>query len=139
MRSVDRRLKAIFGVLVLGAAAFVVGGVTAPTTADAGSCLTGSNYLNFTKPSGDTRYPRSGYLTTTSKCRDINLSESLYKDSSGTVRAIKVCFKTAGCQDHWTNVKESGNWYEVATDVKDGTEYYFKFYTTGVWYGVVAD
>lgn len=136
MRTLSTRLKAILGVLVLTTTAFMAVTITHPGKAEAADCL--ADQQQFSKPSGGTRYPSSGYLKTTSKCQDINLKANLWYDSGDTARAIKVCFKTAGCQDHWTNVYRY-DWYEIATNVKDGTEYYFKFYTTGKWYGIVAD
>ncbi|RZT11804.1 hypothetical protein EV649_7458 [Kribbella sp. VKM Ac-2569] len=136
MRTLSTRLKAVLGVLVLTTTAFVAVSITHPGKADAAGCLDGSNQQDVSLPSGSLRYPSSGYFKTTSNCQDINLSGNPWY--SQNVRAIKVCFRTAGCQDHWTNVKGS-SWYEIATNVKDGTEYYFKFYSYGKWHGLVAD
>lgn len=137
MLTLSTRLKAILGVLVLATAAFVAVSVTHPGEAQAAGCIDGGNYQDVTLPSGELRFPSSGYLKTTSRCRDINLAASPWH-APQTVRAIKVCFRTAGCQDRWTNVRGT-SWYEIATNVKDGTEYYFKFHSYGKWYGTVAD
>ena len=136
MRTLSARLKAILGVLALTTTAFVAVGVTHPGKAQAAGCIDGGNYQDVSLPSGTLRFPASGYLKTSSKCQDINLKGNPWVEQNA--RAIKVCFKTAGCQDHWTNVRGS-DWYEIATNVKDNTEYYFKFYSYGKWYGIVAD
>jgi len=139
MRVVGSKVKAMVGGLVLASTGLVAVSIGNPASAEAaGNCLGNGNPVQFSKPSGDTRYPASGYLKTSSKCRDINLSTSPWYD--GEVRAIKVCFKSTGCQSSWTNVKtDSSTWQVIATNVKDNTEYYFKFYTTGEWHGSYAD
>ena len=137
MRTLSTRVKAILGVFVLATTAFVALGVTHSGEAQAAGCLSGTNQQGVDLPSGSRRFPTSGYLKTSSRCQDINLQTNPWY-SPQNVRAIKVCFRTAGCQDRWTNVGDSG-WYEVATNVKDGTEYYFKFNSYGQWHGFVAD
>ncbi len=136
MPTLSTRLKAGLGVLTLATTAFVAVGVTHPGEAQAASCLGDQQEVNL--PSGTTRFPSSGYLKTTSKCQDINLRANIWA-APQNVRAIKVCFRTAGCQDRWTNVDDNGTWYEIATNVKDDTEYYFKFNSYGKWVGNVAD
>lgn len=136
MRTLSTRVKAILGTLVLSTTAFMAVGVTQAGGAQAAGCLDGTNQQDVELPSGSLRFPSSGYFKTTSRCQDINLSGNPWYDQN--VRAIKVCFKTAGCQDRWTNVADS-SWYEIATNVKDNTEYYFKFLSYGKWYGSVAD
>lgn len=128
---------AIAGALALVTTGFVAVTVSQADNAHAGTCLTGGNYTTVTLPAGGaTRAPSSGYFTTSSKCRDINLRAGWYVTRA---RAVKVCFKTAGCQGHWTNIPAHGDWKVVASNVKDGTQYYFEFYTTGKWDGVAAD
>ncbi|WP_350280295.1 hypothetical protein [Kribbella sp. HUAS MG21] len=136
MRTLTTRVKAILGVFVLAATAFVAVSVTQSGEAEAAGCLDSTNQHGFDLPSNSLRYPSSGYLRTTSRCQDINLRGNPWYDQN--VRAIKVCFRTAGCQDRWTNVAGS-SWYEIATNVKDGTDYYLRFYSYGKWSGGVAD
>ena len=138
MRVLRSKPAAIVGTLALATTGFVAVTISNSDNADAaGSCLDGGNRTTVTLPAGGaTRAPSSGYFKTSTKCRDINLRSAWYVDRA---RAVKVCFKTAGCQDHWTNIPVAGNWNVVASNVKDGTEYYFKFYTTGEWGGTAAD
>jgi hypothetical protein len=137
MRMLRSKPAAIVGALALATTGFVAVTISNPNSADAASCLTSSNYTYIDKPSGTTRYPGTGYFRTSTNCRDINLESNWFEPD---VRAVKVCFRTAGCQDHWTNIPAGGGtWKVVASNVKDGTDYYFKFYTTGDWDGVAAD
>ncbi len=53
-------------------------------------CAYGDNYEYFTLPSGTLGTPAA-----VSKCRDINLASGW--GTSTNARAVKVCFKTAGC------------------------------------------
>ncbi|WP_410790863.1 hypothetical protein [Kribbella sp. C-35] len=141
MRVLRSKPAAIAGALALATTGFVAVTISNPGDADAaGSCITGDNYEQFTLPSGTLRYPAGGkYFKTSSKCRDINLGSGW--STSTNARAVKVCFKTAGCQDHRTNIPGGGTdtFRVVASNVKDGTQYYFKFYSYGKWNGVVAD
>ncbi|WP_327640402.1 hypothetical protein OHB24_19055 [Kribbella sp. NBC_00482] len=140
MRVLRSKPAAIVGALALATTGFVAVTVSNPDNADAaGSCLGSANSEQFKLPSGTLRYPSSGtYFKTSSKCRDINVASDF--SNNGNARAVKVCFKTAGCQDHWTNIPgDPRTWKVVASNVKDGTEYYLKFYSYGKWYGLVAD
>ncbi|GAB1339952.1 hypothetical protein ACE1SV_65420 [Streptomyces sp. E-15] len=103
-----------------------------PTAAT--SCY-GSAHSYF-KPDGDETYPAdSGLLTTTSNCSDINLKPN-------TDRYVAVCWDTGGpvapCQDHYT-LAYAGQWNVIATDVYDGTRFFFTFRSTaqssGSWAG----
>lgn len=138
MRVLRSKPAAIVGALALVTTGFVAVTVSQSDSADAGTCLNINNYQTVKLASGGaTRAPGSGYLKTSSKCRDINLSPGWDETRA---RAVKVCFKTAGCQDRWTNIPAGGSTFHVvASNVKDNTEYYFKFYTTGKWEGSVAD
>lgn len=138
MRTLRSRLKATLGVLALTTTAGVAVGITHPGNAEAASCLSSTNVQDVSLPSGSLRYPSTSYFKTTSNCQDINLKANQWH-APQNVRAIKVCFRTAGCQDHWTNISDSVTFYEIATNVKDGTEYYFQFRSYGKWYGHVAD
>lgn len=67
----------------------------------------------------------SGEYTTSSRCRDINL-----RIDSGGGQWVAVCWAAHNsCQDHWTWVPQDGSYHVVATDVLDGTRFYFT--TTG--------
>ncbi|WP_051790244.1 hypothetical protein [Streptomyces sp. NRRL S-1022] len=99
----------------------------APSTA--ASCY-GSAHA-YSKPSGSYDYPTgSAYLTTTGNCADINIK-------TNTNRYVKVCWlKTGDCQSDYT-LTTAGQWTTVATDVADGTDFFFWFRSdassTGYW------
>ena len=83
----------------------------------------------------------SGWWKTTSRCNDINLQKS-YKQPGSThppATAVMVCFRTTGCQSSWTKIPESGTWFTVATNVKDGTDYRFRFNTMAPFAGSRAN
>lgn len=67
----------------------------------------------------------SGDYTTSSRCSDINL-----RIDSGGGQWVAVCWARHGtCQGSWTWVPEDVGYRVVATDVLDGTTFYFT--TTG--------
>ncbi|WP_199577538.1 hypothetical protein [Streptomyces sp. CRB46] len=107
-----------------------VGGVTATATAAeaeargearAQACL--DNPKSYTKAEGQ-RY--SGVYTATSACADINLKPN-------TNRYVAVCFKPSSggdvCQSSY-KLMTGGRWNVIATNVADGTRFYFDFRST---------
>ena len=53
---------------------------------------------------------------------------------------VKVCFRTAGCQDSWKWVPAGATgWKVIASDVKDGTDYRFRFLSVGAFQGYRAN
>ncbi|POX63504.1 hypothetical protein C3492_10060 [Streptomyces sp. Ru62] len=83
------------------------------------SCYDGSVSISL-PPNG-----YSGTYTTSPRCNDINL-----RIDSGGGQWVAVCWaKYNTCQDHWTWVAEDAGYKVVATDVLDGTAFYFV--TTG--------
>ncbi|MGW5050376.1 hypothetical protein [Actinokineospora sp. NPDC004072] len=107
-------------------------GPAAAEPASALSCY--GSAKSFSKPSGVRWYPSGGgHFTTTSNCADINV-----KLNAG--RWIAVCFKPSSrpeyCQSNYTWAA-AGQWTVIATDVLDGTRFYFDFDSTaavsGVW------
>ncbi|MCA6096661.1 hypothetical protein LE181_31450 [Streptomyces sp. SCA3-4] len=87
---------------------------TSGTTA-AASCYDGSVGISL---------PANGYsreFTTTSRCADINL-----RIDSGGGQWVAVCWAAHGsCQSSWTWVPQGGGYHVVASDVKNGTKFYF--------------
>ncbi|MCK7621740.1 hypothetical protein MUU72_01115 [Streptomyces sp. RS10V-4] len=85
----------------------------------------------YSKPSGSYDYPTgSAYLTTTGNCADINIK-------TNTNRYVKVCWlKTGNCQTDYT-LTTAGQWTTLATNVLDGTDFFFWFRSdassTGYW------
>jgi len=123
-RSRTGRLAAVAGAVALATTGLTVG-VT--STASAASCLDG--YKLLSKPAGESYSPTgTGWYKTTSACQDINFRLNSVAHSSG--RYVKVCFQRTGCQADYTWVKP-GEWTEIATVVKDDTNYRFKFLTDG--------
>lgn len=107
------------GTLAAGA---VPAGATQPNDMTAMSCY--GDAKSFTKYQGDVSYPvpAGGYfLTTTSSCSDINIR-------TGWGVFVRVCFVKTGCQADWKRT-EGGEWLVVATNVRDGSQYYFNFIT----------
>jgi hypothetical protein len=95
---------------------------TAPAAQDPGvavTCYGGSVPITL---------PPSGYsavYTTSSRCQDINL-----RIDAGGGQWVAVCWaRTNTCQSSWTWVPEDVGYRVVATDVLDGTTFYFV--TTG--------
>lgn len=67
----------------------------------------------------------SGVYTTSSRCDDINL-----RIDAGGGQWVAVCWARYNiCQGSWTWVPQDGSYHVVATDVLDGTTFYFV--TTG--------
>jgi hypothetical protein len=90
---------------------------------------------SYSKPSGSYDYPvnDTSYLTTTSYCNDIQI-----KPTSG--RYVLVCFRpSSGAEYCQSNYKwaAANTWTVIATDVLDGTQFYFLFQSSsasnGVW------
>ncbi|MFJ6123514.1 hypothetical protein ACIQKE_00310 [Streptomyces griseoviridis] len=86
---------------------------------------------SYSKPSGNNDYPTgSSYLTTTSNCTDINIK-------TNTNRYVEVCWLSTGtCQSGYT-LTTAGEWTTVATNVLNGTDFFFWFRSdassTGSW------
>lgn len=124
--------KLVSVALVAGAMAFTPSAHAAqrdaaPTVAT--SCY-GSAHA-YSKPSGSNDYPTgSAHLTTTTNCADINIR-------TNTDRYVEVCWlKTATCQSQYT-LTTAGQWTTVATNVANGTDFFFWFRSdatsTGYW------
>ncbi|MGW3498334.1 hypothetical protein [Streptomyces sp. NPDC001020] len=80
---------------------------------------------SYSKPDSVGAYPWriDDYLTTTSNCTDINIKPN-------TNRYISVCFVPSTgspyCQADYT-LATGGQWNTIATDVKTGVRFFFKF------------
>lgn len=123
-RSRAGRLAAAAGAVALAATGLTVG---FNDTASAAGCY--DSYKLMSKPDGRYYSPTgSGWYQTTSACKDINLRLNTVVHDSG--RNVKVCFENGGCQEDWTWVKP-GEWTEIATDVRDGSKFKFRFLTDG--------
>ncbi|WP_351235296.1 hypothetical protein [Streptomyces sp. NPDC002133] len=89
--------------------------VSAPQASAATTCYGGSVAINL---------PPNGYssvYTTSSRCNDINL-----RIDSGGGQWVAVCWaKYQTCQKDWTWVPEDVGYRVVASDVLDGTTFYF--------------
>ncbi|MBB1256681.1 hypothetical protein [Streptomyces alkaliterrae] len=131
MRRKSTRLAAAVGGLVLAAGALSAGTANAASATagggDVGALACYDHSRAYTKPAGSASYPSSGWLTTTTNCRDISIrpNESRY---------VRVCFnpssRPAYCQSSFTYVR-AGQWNIVATSVLNGTKFNFHFqYTT---------
>ena len=84
------------------------------------TCYGGSVSISVFVPLAPRQNWSSHYITS-SRCNDINLRI----DSGGDAK-FAVCWARFGtCQDHWTLVPQDGIYHVVATNVKDGTEFYF--------------
>jgi hypothetical protein len=106
----------------LGAGTVLAPQAHADEFAPAASCY-GSAH-SYSKPSGDYTYP-SGYLTTTGNCSDINIKPN-------TDRYVEVCWRAGEgdtCQSEY-KLARAGVWTVVATDVLDGTRFFFDFRST---------
>jgi hypothetical protein len=134
MRKNTRILASAASGLLLAA-----GGLLTATTADAAgtggtavqACYDGAK--SYSKPSGSFAYPTgAGYLTTTSRCADINIKP-------GTTRSIRVCFlpSSGGYYCNGYSTAKAGQWTVVATKVANGTDFWFDFKSdaksTGSW------
>ncbi|WP_407564977.1 hypothetical protein [Streptomyces sp. 184] len=109
----------LVGTLAVGA---VPAGATQQDGRTAMSCY--GDAKSFTKYQGDVSYPvpaTGNYLTTTSSCSDINVR-------TGWDVFVRVCFVRTGCQADWKRT-EGGEWLVVATNVRDGAQYYLNFIT----------
>ncbi|MFG2261836.1 hypothetical protein [Streptomyces sp. NPDC048720] len=122
-------------------AAALLGGVLAAapaaqaqTSGETGAQSCYGSAKSYSKPAGNRWYPQGGpYLTSTSNCADINIKP-------GTGTSVAVCWLPSSggsyCQSTFKNAP-AGQWTVVATDVKDGTHFYFDFGSTaansGVW------
>ena len=120
---------------LLSAVAVTVGGVAADRASAAG-CYDSKKF--FEKPSGTALVPQgTGWFRTTSNCRDINVQSAMWMKNGASVQ---VCFRSTGCQDRWTWIPAGGaGWKVVAYDVKDGTDYRFKFLSTAAFQGYRAN
>ncbi|QXE32931.1 hypothetical protein KQY30_00100 [Streptomyces sp. GMY02] len=127
-------------VRVLMAAALLAGGLTATTGTLATaapnavqSCLGTAKPFSTTYAEPHFRWPRSGSVTATSSCNDINVKPV------GLVW-VSTCFlPTSGgtyCNG-WHEIKP-GTWGLAATDVLDGTKFYLQFYNAVSSDGYVA-
>ncbi|MEV6113947.1 hypothetical protein AB0L59_15865 [Streptomyces sp. NPDC052109] len=102
-------------------------GTATPRTAT--SCYGDAH--SYAKADGNAWYPGNGsWLHTTSSCSDINIKPN-------TDRYVAVCWVTTKkCQGTYT-LAPAGQWTAVATDVLDGTTFYFVFrstaYSSGYW------
>ncbi|MBB1256650.1 hypothetical protein [Streptomyces alkaliterrae] len=142
MRKRTTGVAAVVGGLVLAAGALSATS-TAATAAESTdrigvqSCY--GSAKSYTKPAGQHYYP-SGYpggtwLTATTNCNDINIRPN-------SDRYVKVCFNPSSgspyCQSSNTWAP-SGKWTVVATNVRSGTKFKFRFWSdgraTGSWAG----
>lgn len=83
----------------------------------ASSCLGGA--LGYFQ-SGTTQFvPAGAYYKTTSRCNDIQIKPKANRN-------VMVCFKNGGCQSSYKSAK-ANTWTVIATNVKSGTDYQFKF------------
>ncbi|WP_372350814.1 hypothetical protein [Streptomyces sp. KL116D] len=103
-------------------------------TAKAASCY--GDHVVYHKDSGDYYLPDTpAFYKTTSRCADINID-------SGMSRDVKVCFYKSDyslnyCQANYTTTTAS-TWVVVASDVKDGVLFRFRFRTSGYSGGYAA-
>ncbi|GAA1117748.1 MULTISPECIES: hypothetical protein [Streptomyces violaceusniger group] len=109
------------------------GGLMTATTAGAAetgnssvqACYDGAR--SYSKASGARYYPNPGsYLTTTSACNDINIKPK-------TDRYVAVCFKPSSGSDYCQGsykLAKANQWTAIATDVTNGTRFYFDFRST---------
>ncbi|WP_250009191.1 hypothetical protein [Actinoplanes sp. M2I2] len=131
---VKRMVKAV-GASVIGAALTfgatgpAEAGTTKEVSAAAVSCYGSGS--SFTKPEGGYQHPVGIRFITTSACADINM-----RSDQNTF--VKVCFPSGpGCQAGTTYAR-SGQWVRVATNVRDGVHFYFKFYNDARYTGLMA-
>ncbi len=117
-------------------AAALIGGFVAFAPAAHASVVSSSSVAacydtahSYSKPDGNQYYPTPGsHLTTTSACSDINIQPK-------TDRYVAVCFSPSSgsdyCQSSYT-LAHAGQWNTIATDVVDGTKFYFEFRSTAL-------
>ncbi|MFD5315710.1 hypothetical protein [Streptomyces sp. NPDC127098] len=105
----------------------------ADTRGDVGAQACYDVINSYIKPAGQSYYPYGGPdLGTTSRCNDINI----LPNTSGY---IAVCFKPSSGPQYCNGYRwaPAGQWTVVATDVRDGTRFYFAFASsarsTGGW------
>ncbi|MDX3099029.1 hypothetical protein PV703_18025 [Streptomyces sp. ME01-24h] len=129
MRFRSRSLR-ILAVAALAAGGLTAGGSATTATAAAASCYGSAKTISSTDDNG--RWPITGYVYATSACNDINVKvtgqntvETCFVPSSGSVYCN-------GGHDVYANT-----WGVAATDVKDGTKFYLKFWS-GNAHGVAA-
>ncbi|MFQ6198413.1 hypothetical protein [Streptomyces sp. NPDC000405] len=123
----------ISAVLVTGAMALTPSAYAAQRdgTSPTGAASCYGSAHSYSKPSGSYAYPTgTGHLTTTSNCSDINIK-------TNTNRYVQVCWlSTSTCQSDYT-LTTAGQWTTVATNVLDGTDFFFWFRSdassTGDW------
>ncbi|MEU5693072.1 hypothetical protein [Actinosynnema sp. NPDC020468] len=118
-----KRIASVLGALALVASAALLATPAAqaePSSAALPACYDHAH--NYSKPSGEQYYPATGYLTTTSYCGDINIRPT-------STRHVAVCFKPSSGAEYCNSYKSAsgGQWTVVASDVKDGTRFYFAF------------
>jgi len=123
VRRLFRRPAAVAAVLLLAVTTLTAGAVLNAAPADAATCYGGATSVE--KEVYKVRMPTSGTYKTGSACSDINLKLT-YQGHVGLY--VRVCFASAGCQSSYKYVGRHAGWKVIATDVKDGTKYYFQFY-----------
>ncbi|MGH3624658.1 MAG: hypothetical protein ACRDQ5_23200 [Sciscionella sp.] len=121
-------MLAAFALLIL--ALFAVPATTA-SAATAGpeqvaaTCYGGSTAVTL---------PSRGYsrtFTTSTRCLDINL-----KITSGGGGYVAVCFnRTNKCQSRFTYIPQNRHYHVVASNVLNGTKFYFQLYNSGTRHG----
>lgn len=120
-----------------GSAVLAIAGLTtlSTTPAAAATCYGGAQTYNLAD--GSYIYPNStsSWLTTSSRCNDINFKPSNRSEY------VRVCFKLSSgsidCQDRHKFADED-EWTVIATDVLDGTKFRFTFVSHGPASGVYA-
>ncbi|MFJ9733794.1 hypothetical protein ACIRUL_21060 [Streptomyces sp. NPDC101171] len=124
----------LFAAALLGGVLAAAPAAQAQTSSETGAQSCYGSAKSYSKPAGNRWYPQGGpYLTSTSNCADINIKP-------GTSTSVAVCWLPSSggsyCQSTFKNAP-AGQWTVVATDVKDGTHFYFDFGSTaansGVW------
>ncbi|MEU6160617.1 hypothetical protein [Streptomyces sp. NPDC047130] len=124
----------LFSAVLVGGALAVAPAASAASAGEFGALSCYGSAKSYSKPAGNRWYPQGGaYLTTTGNCSDINIKPN-------TTTSIAVCFLPSSggtsCQSSFKTAP-AGQWTVVATDVRDGTRFYFDFGSTsansGVW------
>jgi hypothetical protein len=116
-----------FGALV---AAAVPAGATPQDDVTAMSTCYG-DAPTFHKVAGNTDFPIDNYLKTSSRCSDINIKPR-------TSMYVKVCFAATGsCQANF-KYAAAGQWTVVATNVRDNSQFWFRFSSTSANSGFAA-
>ncbi|MEU4038451.1 hypothetical protein [Streptomyces collinus] len=124
----------LFSAVLLGGVLAAAPAAQAQTSGETGALSCYGSAKSYSKPAGNRWYPQGGpYLTATTNCADINIKPN-------TTTSIAVCWLPSSggsyCQGSYKTAP-AGQWTVVATDVKDGTHFYFDFGSTaansGVW------